>query len=196
MSSVRWSRGEQRRSRAAGSYFIAARRGCYTRPVRTAAFLGARSLARAGWLHSAAFFQFVFFYSSFCGEAARCRVDGGSANEEPVDGRWRCTARRSHLSQVHGAEYVLDSREAPGGANAKPIWRRRCRENRHAQLVKILNPSITRPLAPSLNDKITHTNPRSPNELLICRREAVARALYYTVAAAINKEGTSVSSLI
>lgn len=159
------SGGEQRRSRAAGSYFIAARRGCYTRPVRTAAFLGARSLARAGWLHSAAFFQFVFLLlflrgggemsgGRWIGKRRACRC-----------GRWRCTKpslSRSHLLQVHGAQYVVDSREAPGGANAKPIWRRRCRENRHAQLVKILNPSITRPLAPSLNDKITHTNPRSP----------------------------------
>lgn len=64
--------------------------------------------------------------------------------------------------------------------------------------MKILNLAIVRLdrsglISPSPNDKIiTHTNPAcmqlnppSP-KLLICRREAVARALYYTAATAIN----------
>ena len=60
--------------------------------------------------------------------------------------------------------------------------------------MKILNLTITP------NDKIiTRTNQQlnpSPNRLLICRREAVAHAPYYTAATAINNEETSVSSLI
>ena len=71
--------------------FIAARRGCYTRPARTGLLFSERVAWRALIGSSCGIFsiRFVLWALAFTplsagGRAVRCRVDGGSGNAAPV----------------------------------------------------------------------------------------------------------------